>query len=324
MARPELGATTTPVTQAFGDVASAGSSGANAARGDHRHGMPAVAPEPETVTLLTGAAGLSSYVARAKLAADTQHRIQLGFDNTDRPGLQFGPGGAGARETLLVRDATRSLSLLGGLGASPGNVRFTVQEETWPANCIVTWVYGDSQPRVSLGLDASGFGRLTIGPGGSTAPDILMTRDSAGSVRFSSGGAAASSSITVESTAGQSSFIGAMVAGDTSWRTMVRGDATGSAIWFGSGAAGADVVLSRTAANELSLASGDSFNIVGGGASYKTAGTQVVGSRKTGWGAPTGTATRTAFATASVTLPNLAAAVKALIDDLTLHGLIGA
>jgi len=50
----------------------------------------------------------------------------------------------------------------------------------------------------------------------------------------------------------------------------------------------------------------------------------VVGSRKTGWGAPTGTATRTAFATGSVTTAQLAERVKALIDDLTAHGLIGA
>jgi hypothetical protein len=35
------------------------------------------------------------------------------------------------------------------------------------------------------------------------------------------------------------------------------------------------------------------------------------------WGAPTGTATRTTFATGSVTLPQLAERVKALIDDIT-------
>jgi hypothetical protein len=56
---------------------------------------------------------------------------------------------------------------------------------------------------------------------------------------------------------------------------------------------------------------------------YKFNGTAVVGARKTGWGAPTGTATRTAFATDTVTLINLARAVKALIDDLRTHGLIG-
>lgn len=44
----------------------------------------------------------------------------------------------------------------------------------------------------------------------------------------------------------------------------------------------------------------------------------------TGWGAPTGTATRTTYATGSVTLPQLAERVKALIDDLTTKGVIGA
>jgi hypothetical protein len=52
--------------------------------------------------------------------------------------------------------------------------------------------------------------------------------------------------------------------------------------------------------------------------------TQVISTRRTGWVAPTGTATRTTFATSTVTLPQLAERVKALIDDLTTHGLIGA
>lgn len=50
---------------------------------------------------------------------------------------------------------------------------------------------------------------------------------------------------------------------------------------------------------------------------------QVLGSRKTGWTAATGTATRTTFATGSVTLPQLAERVKALIDDFISHGSIG-
>ena len=58
--------------------------------------------------------------------------------------------------------------------------------------------------------------------------------------------------------------------------------------------------------------------------SYKVGTNNVVGSRKTGWAAPTGTATRTTFATTTVTTEQLAERVKALIDDLTSHGLIGA
>jgi hypothetical protein len=44
----------------------------------------------------------------------------------------------------------------------------------------------------------------------------------------------------------------------------------------------------------------------------------------TGWGAPTGTPTPPTFATGSVTLPQLAERVKALIDDLTTKGVLGA
>ena len=56
---------------------------------------------------------------------------------------------------------------------------------------------------------------------------------------------------------------------------------------------------------------------------FSVGSNQVVSARRTGWAAPTGTATRTTFATSTVTLSQLAERVKALIDDLTAHGLIG-
>lgn len=85
-------------------------------------------------------------------------------------------------------------------------------------------------------------------------------------------------------------------------------------------------------ANTLGTASGPTISIlntisVAGGVNstgYSVGAAAVVGSRKTGWVAPTGTATRTTFDTAAVTLPQLAERVKALLDDLTTHGLIGA
>ena len=49
----------------------------------------------------------------------------------------------------------------------------------------------------------------------------------------------------------------------------------------------------------------------------------MVGSRVTGWGAPTGTANRAAFDTGAISINQLAQRVKALIDDLRAHGLIG-
>lgn len=65
---------------------------------------------------------------------------------------------------------------------------------------------------------------------------------------------------------------------------------------------------------------------VASGSVYKVNNVQVVAARRTGWSTPTGTPTRTAFDTASVTLAQLAERVKALIDDLHAtagHGLIG-
>lgn len=62
---------------------------------------------------------------------------------------------------------------------------------------------------------------------------------------------------------------------------------------------------------------------VGTGSNYRHSGNAVVGSRKTGWTAATGTATRSTFATSTVSTQILAEHVKALIDDLISHGLIG-
>lgn len=52
-------------------------------------------------------------------------------------------------------------------------------------------------------------------------------------------------------------------------------------------------------------------------------GSQILSSRKTGWTAATGNATRTSYATSTVTVEQLAERLKALLDDLISHGLIG-
>lgn len=58
---------------------------------------------------------------------------------------------------------------------------------------------------------------------------------------------------------------------------------------------------------------------------FSIQGVQILSSRSTGWSAPTGTLTRTAFDTATVTTSQLAERVAALITDLrNHHGIIGA
>jgi len=53
-------------------------------------------------------------------------------------------------------------------------------------------------------------------------------------------------------------------------------------------------------------------------------GNKIISARRTGWTAATGTATRTSFDTSTVTTAQLAERVKALLDDLIAHGLVGA
>ena len=65
------------------------------------------------------------------------------------------------------------------------------------------------------------------------------------------------------------------------------------------------------------------FGTVNASASYWCADLKVIGPRVTGLAAATGTADRTAFSTSTVTTEQLAQRLKALIDDLRTHGLIG-
>ena len=56
---------------------------------------------------------------------------------------------------------------------------------------------------------------------------------------------------------------------------------------------------------------------------YRVNGTKVLGARRVGWTAASGTATRTTFATGTATTVQVAERLKALIDDLIAHGTIG-
>ncbi|HYD13197.1 MAG TPA: hypothetical protein VEC11_10155 [Allosphingosinicella sp.] len=59
------------------------------------------------------------------------------------------------------------------------------------------------------------------------------------------------------------------------------------------------------------------------GGAYRVDGVKVVGNRVPGWSAATGAVSRATFDSSTVTTAQLAQRVKALIDDLITHGLIG-
>lgn len=85
-------------------------------------------------------------------------------------------------------------------------------------------------------------------------------------------------------------------------------------------AAGAVAIAGGTIGGISSLGVAGNADVSG---NYRVNGVKVVGARATGWGAPGGTTSRASFETGAVTTTQLAQRLKALIDDLTAHGLIG-
>jgi len=115
------------------------------------------------------------------------------------------------------------------------------------------------------------------------------------------------------------------LAGDSTWQTLpsgVTGSAAATQVSYFTSAG----VIAGNSALTFDVGFGDLY-ISGwsyAGSGFRVNGQQVLVGRRTGWSAPTGTATRTSFATGSVTLSQLAERLKALIDDLSVHGMIGA
>lgn len=102
--------------------------------------------------------------------------------------------------------------------------------------------------------------------------------------------------------------------------TILTGPANFGQILFGDNAANNSGALQydhSTDTMQIRAGGQTRFRVTNAGVGFNGAAV----SAPQGYGAPTGTATRTTFATGSVTLPQLAERVKALIDDLRAVGL---
>lgn len=85
-------------------------------------------------------------------------------------------------------------------------------------------------------------------------------------------------------------------------------------------------VVSTSGSHSFRISGATRLTIDGSGpvaSCWRVGANQVVGPRRTGWTGASGTAARSSFDTASVTTSQLAERLKALIDDLIVHGLIG-
>lgn len=165
-------------------------------------------------------------------------------------------------------------------------------------NAANSWSAGQVLPQIFMGTGAT----RTLQWNGSSASNWRQTY-------FASGGAANAGGLGTMTVPA-----GALVTGNAT-RNMC-GSASGEGFAWERNTA-FDGTAPTTVAE---LDQNGIFNVVG---EYRVDNVKVVGNRAGGWGTPSGTATRAAFDTSSITTMQLAERVKALIDDLRAHGLIG-
>lgn len=184
--------------------------------------------------------------------------------------------------------------------------------------------------------DFPAFGRELAGAAGAAAARATLGLSSAAVKPVGTSGDAVpllsnavtwSASLSVALAGGSAGFIANRTDGKA--LSLVAGLGTGAVRFDDSGTF---TIQSQSNANIISgggtgltthvTVSAGAVNLAAGTA-LQVGGTQVVAARRTGWTAPSGTASRATFATSSVTLEQLAQRVKALVDDLTAHGLIG-
>jgi len=171
----------------------------------------------------------------------------------------------------------------------------------------------------------SAAGKIVIDP---TIPSIVVTSTSTSdvsSVDPTNGFVQTNGVLTFQALGGAATVSNGSLLSRMAQGTYTVGDLTNvhARLDADGGSGGGSVNIFTTAA-----AFGAGLGVSGGNGALFINGvtTQVVGARKAGWTAATGTATRTTFATSTVTLSQLAEHVKALIDDLisgTGHGLLG-
>ena len=120
-----------------------------------------------------------------RAAGETEPRLSVGMTSAGKPAFWFGGGASSTPDTSFIRDAAGRIQV----GSSTGAARFgtSLGSETGESFSLYSWRTGDTAPRVALGQNADGYGALFLGPGSSTAPDIIIKRTGSSTVTFELG-----------------------------------------------------------------------------------------------------------------------------------------
>ena len=310
-------------------------------------GLPAASAANSAMQFEVNNAGTSQRLTLAQMFA-----LSMAAVTVDTPLLNLAQTwNAGAVTfTAWKLDVTYTASAAGSklLDLQVGGVsKFSIRKDGFvetASGSVGFWSAGAERARISGGgfVVGSQFGLTSFSP---ASPDVILNRDAANilalrsgsfaqefrlydtytdaanyrrvAFSFASGDFLLSAQSAGTGTAGQGQFILQAVTGK-----QIRFCIGPTQRWLID--AGGHWIAGADNTNDLGASASGRPRTGYFATSVAVAGNQVLVGRRTGWAAATGTATRTTYDTASVTLAELAERVKALLDDLTTHGLIGA
>jgi hypothetical protein len=203
--------------------------------------------------------------------------------------MYWGSGDVALNPTVRLRRPTEGQIEFSQVAGSTVGIALRLVSNAGGNAYMDTFVAGDTLSRLRVQGDATRAGILFSS--GSATHDIELGRGAAGILLMGTNGTSNAARFRVASESGQGASVDVMVEGDTAVRARLQGDTT-PGLYFGPGGSGP---------------------------------TKVVGERITGYSALTGGGDRgTVWAVSTITTAQLAARVKAIQDDLTTHGMIGA
>lgn len=164
---------------------------------------------------------------QSRISGDSDNRLRISAGGV----VTFG-NGSGANDVSMSRSSAGRVLLSGT------NAQLLVEQNAGGTdrNQLATWLSGDTQPRVALGMNSADRAFIAWGPGGATAPDFSLMRIVAGRLDAAAPTVTGGARIGVTVDTNESSGFFVWRTGDTAARVSIGQDADGvAALRFGNG-----------------------------------------------------------------------------------------